>query len=776
MRKITLALLVLVCSLSAGAQTVTRLVGASPFQDSLWIFDTTNFNVLRRLAPTPSVGGSITGTNGIAKDPSTGIIYVVIKQSAVSGRVLGTLDPLTGVVTVIGNLGDNFSSITFNGNNTLLGVTGDGATVPETVYRIDKTNASKTVLRTLGNGADGEVICYNPDDNMVYHWSGNGTIVYEKFDTSGVTVTNIPLIGTTNGETFGAVFRSNNTFLTSNIGSRFQTFRANGTVGSQIGSTSPDDIRGMAYLTCSRAIAGTPAFCMGGSTTLTHGSAGAASYQWYHNGVLIPSATAQTYVASLPGHYSCMVSDACGTDSLGGGVDVVENPLPVVSVSAAASEICAGDSTLITGTSGGTSQWFMNGNLIIGATGDMYFADSTGLYNTLMTDLNGCSDTGAVPVSILVNPLPVVNIGNDTTVCGSIMLDAGNPGSTYLWCDGSTTQNITFMLSGSCAVIVTDTNGCSSSDTIAVIVNPLPVVDLGNDTTVCGSVMLDAGNAGSTYVWCNLTTAQTVVLTSSGTCEVIVTSPDGCTSSDTINVTVNPIPVVSVTTPVDSLCPASQPATLTLSPAGGILTGPGISGNQFDAFAAGSGMHTITYVYTDSITGCGASDTLMMFVFPVVNISANASDNNVCTTDAVVTLSGTPNGGFFSGPGVSGATFDPAVAGVGTHNITYFFTDTNSCNFATIVSITVNACVGIEEISGSSFQLFPNPSEGMVNVVLGAGTSTVTVFNSIGEVVVSATMTEGMHTLDLSAYSTGVYTVRVQSEQGVSAQRLLLSR
>lgn len=775
MRKITLALLVLICTIQLGAQSVTRLVGASPFQDSLWIFDTTNFNVLRRLAPTPSAGGNITGTNGVAKDPSTGIIYVIVKQTAVSGRVLGTLDPLTGVVTIIGNLGDNFSSITFNGNGTLLGVTGDGANVPETVYRIDKTNATKTVLRTLGNGADGEVISYNPDDNMVYHWSGNGTVVYEKFDTSGVTVTNIPLIGTTNGETFGAVYRSNNTFLISNIGSRFQTYNTNGTVGAQIGSGSPDDIRGLAYLTCSRAISGTPAFCVGGSTTLTHGSAGAAGYQWYLNGQPLAGETAQSVVVTAAGYYSCMVSDACGTDSTGGGVNVVQNPLPLVNISGANS-FCAGDSTQLTGSSGGTSQWYMNGNPIAGATANTYFATAAGWYNMTKTNSNGCTDSSAAGVSVTVNPLPVVDIGNDTSVCGSILLDAGNAGSTYLWCDGSTTQTLTLMLTGTCGVTVTDANGCSASDTINVTVNTLPVVDLGNDTTVCGSLLLDAGNPGATYTWCNLTTGQTVMLTSSGTCEVMVTDSNGCSASDTISYTINANPVISLTTANDSLCPAGPSATINATPAGGVLAGPGITGNLFSAFAAGSGAHNITYVYTDSITGCSATDTLVMFVFPVPLISVTASDNIVCLSDAVVTLTGTPAGGFFNGPGVNGTTFDPAAAGVGQHTITYVYTDINSCNFAGVTTIEVNACVGIEEISGSNFQMFPNPSNGMVNIQLSEGWSTVTVYNSIGETVMTTMMTEGMHSLDLSAQASGIYTVRVQNEQGESAQRLMLSR
>ncbi|MBK8520915.1 MAG: DUF11 domain-containing protein [Chitinophagaceae bacterium] len=164
---------------SSRVQTV--LAGTSPFQDSLWTVRYPGLTtILTHLGPTLS-GFTITGINGLATHPMTGEHYSILKVSGVSGRVLAKINLQTGVCTQIGNLGDNFSSITFRYDGQLFGVTGDGATVPETLYLIDHTNATKTLVRALGAGADGEVICYNPDDNFIYHWSGNGTVVYEKY-------------------------------------------------------------------------------------------------------------------------------------------------------------------------------------------------------------------------------------------------------------------------------------------------------------------------------------------------------------------------------------------------------------------------------------------------------------------------------------------------------------------------------------------------------------------------------------------------------------------
>ncbi|HLP20639.1 MAG TPA: hypothetical protein VK174_10075, partial [Chitinophagales bacterium] len=211
-------------SVSAFGQTYppeTKIWGASPFQDSLWSLDPVTFQIEDRIGPTLP-GFTITGMTGMAFDPCEFKTYIICKVSGVTGRVLCTIDLPTGVCTQVGNLGDNFSSITFRKDGQLFGVTGNGATVPETLYEIDKTNGNKTLAAALGAGADGEVICYNPVDDLIYHWSGNGTVVFEKvLATAPYTATNIPIIGTTNGETFGAMHWRADTFLISNISSSF---------------------------------------------------------------------------------------------------------------------------------------------------------------------------------------------------------------------------------------------------------------------------------------------------------------------------------------------------------------------------------------------------------------------------------------------------------------------------------------------------------------------------------------------------------------------------
>lgn len=194
-------------------------------------------------------GRTVTGLNALTRDPVTGTLYAVAKANGVAGRLLITLNVASGAGAEIGNLGDNFSSLAFRGDGQLFGVTGDGATVPETLYLIDKSDATKALATPLGNGADGEVIAYNPNDNSFYHWSGNSQIVFERvLAVAPYTVTNIPITGAPGGEVFGAVWDpARGQFLVHTIDS-FMDFWTPSGVRSNAQAPTIADVRGLALV------------------------------------------------------------------------------------------------------------------------------------------------------------------------------------------------------------------------------------------------------------------------------------------------------------------------------------------------------------------------------------------------------------------------------------------------------------------------------------------------------------------------------------------------
>src|SRR5206468_2581905 len=123
------------------------------------------------------------------------------------------------------------------------------------------------------------------------------------------------------------------------------------------------------------------------------------------------------------------------------------------------------------------------------------------------------------------------------------------------------------------------------------------------------------------------------------------------------------------------------------SPAGGTYSGTGVSGNTFNPATAGTGTFKITYTYTDS-KGCSNSAATNITVDSTIAVTIS-SIPDICVNANSITLSGSPSGGTFSGAGVTGNSFDPAVAGAGSHTITYTYTK-GSCLLNTSATTTVN--------------------------------------------------------------------------------------
>ena len=169
---------------------------------------------------------------------------------------------------------------------------------------------------------------------------------------------------------------------------------------------------------------------------------------------------------------------------------------------------------------------------------------STTTYEVVATDSLGETDTANVTITVLSSV--IADLGNDTIICSPpYVLNAGNPGSTYQWNDGSTGQSLLVDTTGTYWVVVNN-GGCTDSVGVNITVIDL-LVNLGQDTTLCDSVniQLDAGNAGANYLWNDSSTGQTLNVTVAGTYWVAVTY-GSCTNSDTVEVNVLPVPSVNL--------------------------------------------------------------------------------------------------------------------------------------------------------------------------------------------------------------------------------------
>ena len=192
--------------------------------------------------------------------------------------------------------------------------------------------------------------------------------------------------------------------------------------------------------------------------------------------------------------------------------------------------------------------------------GITYTASNDTATHTL-TNAAGCDSV--VTLDLTINNSPVVDLGNDTNLCANTTIDlfAGN-GFSYSWQDGSTDSTLLVSTTGTYDITITDTNGCTASDTINVnVLSPLSVVKDSTAVTCNGlsdgtaSATVSGGLAPYTYLWLangqNYTTPNATNL-AAGTYSFVVTDSNGCSLTDSVVIT-QPLPLTASLPGPDSI-------------------------------------------------------------------------------------------------------------------------------------------------------------------------------------------------------------------------------
>lgn len=171
-----------------------------------------------------------------------------------------------------------------------------------------------------------------------------------------------------------------------------------------------------------------------------------------------------------------------------------------------------------------------------GSTGPTFTVTKPGIY-WLEATARDYPCTFRDSIEIKSFPVPQVNLGNDTTICSgkTLLLKAGNAGSTFKWNDGSVKSTLLVTKPGNYKVTVTNTFGCTASDSIQVHYLTPPAINLGNDTTICSGTefVLNGKLPGVSYKWQDGSTGSTFKVTRAGTYWVDATI-DICTARDSI--------------------------------------------------------------------------------------------------------------------------------------------------------------------------------------------------------------------------------------------------
>jgi gliding motility-associated-like protein len=165
--------------------------------------------------------------------------------------------------------------------------------------------------------------------------------------------------------------------------------------------------------------------------------------------------------------------------------------------------------------------------------------NQSGTYTVTVTNIWDCSSQDETVIDVYT--YPPVNLGDDVSMCYGefVVFDASSPQFNVNWSTGENSQTITVSSSGAYEVTV-DNDYCYSTDLVNVVVNPLPLDQLGPDTVVCFTEVsehtLDAGNPGALFYWGDSQATQYIDVTEPGYYTVLITTPFGCEDAFAIEV------------------------------------------------------------------------------------------------------------------------------------------------------------------------------------------------------------------------------------------------
>ncbi len=274
-------------------------------------------------------------------------------------------------------------------------------------------------------------------------------------------------------------------------------------------------------------------FCGTGSVVLDVTQPQATSYLWN------TSATTSSITVNTVGWYYVDITTECGTLRDSAYVNAVA-PLPSIDLGND-TLYCAGQLVLNPGNFPNAKyRWSTNDttrSITVSQTGT-YYVEISNSCNTVTDTIN-----------VTVTGPPQMVLGNNVKFCGgsTLNLNAQNPGCTYSWSNGDTTQTLSVTAGGKYWVTVANACGVIT-DTINVFVeNPLANLSLGGDTAICvgDSILLETQIPGVFTKWKNGSNMPSIYVKQTGDYWVQVSNSCG-SWEDTVHVEVVDVPAFSL--------------------------------------------------------------------------------------------------------------------------------------------------------------------------------------------------------------------------------------
>ncbi|HRH65007.1 MAG TPA: PKD domain-containing protein [Bacteroidia bacterium] len=449
------------------------------------------------------------------------------------------------------------------------------------------------------------------------------------------------------------------------------------------------------------SLTNTSAICEGDTTVIQ--VSGAFTYVWEPdislNSTSGPSVTALPLTTTT---YTVTGTNAAGcTASASTTLTVNVNPVVLVSPS---QSVCNGQSVSLIASGAASYDWSPASGLS-SVTGAQVSAAPgvTTTYTVSGTTTAGC--TGTNSVTLTVEPIPQVLLSADTIICeGSSAVLSSAGGVAYQWTPATglsspsdSVVTASPVTSTVYTVTVSGQNGCIDTASVLVTVLPLPQIQTSSAPTICKgqSVNISASGA-STYSWfpaagLSGTTGSTVTANpDTTTTYTIAGTLNGCSSAATIAVTVNPLPVLTVSPPL-TIC-LNQSATLQASGAGSYSWSPATAlSSVVGAAVTAAPLSSITYTVTGTTLGCSGTETIDVIVAPLLHVAVSPANPVICAGESIVlTAQGAGQYQWFPATGLSSTTNSITDAHPGVTTTYTVIGSSGACVDTSTFTLTVN--------------------------------------------------------------------------------------
>lgn len=367
-------------------------------------------------------------------------------------------------------------------------------------------------------------------------------------------------------------------------------------------------------------VSGTILLCDGAGQTISGSPATGGGVLHWSTG-----ATGNSITVTSPGNYYAWESNpSCGSGPNSTMVIITNLNKPTApTVNPPSNQLlCNGASATL--TSSGTNIIWSNGT-----TGNTLVVSSTGNYFAVDRNVCGSSANSNV-VAIATGNCPIPAPGTSFFVCPgkTKLIDAGVGYDSYLWNTGATTQTIT-VGPGTYSVTVMK-NGCAASSavvTVSYYTVGTSFISASGPTSFCaGNSVTLSSSIGSSYLWSNGATTNSIVVNASGSYSVMVTDANGCkATSGSVTTVVNPLPNASISGST-TICQNSTPPAITFNGSGG--TAPYTFTYKFNNGAN----QTITTTSGNSISINVPTSSAGIYTYSLVGVSE--SGGSTCSNNA----------------------------------------------------------------------------------------------------------------------------------------------